>query len=436
MDTLARPASGGSEGFASALTTPSNPPGMVELRATYGADITRKIVARSLRILMIATEAPPVRSGIARTVGYLRDGFQQHGHSVDVLAYPEVRRVDFGRVRLSGLIIKIPQLVRHIDQYDVIHIHGSTPTISDVALIFARILSRLRDPHAIVIYTHHNDLDLGAGDVLSAGYNYIHHRLSAGADAVIAGTRDILNLVSDGSRGLVIPYGIDLERFSTNRRKDEMFTIAFVGQFRPYKGVRVLLQAMSQVAGARLIVAGQGPEEQTYRDLADELGLKVEFHVGEGDDELCQIYQRAHVITMPSVARVEAFGLTLVEGMAAGCVPVASNLPGVREVVGQTGFLFRAGDANHLAGILRGLRDDPVLVQQLTERARVHATAYSREREISAYESLISGLVESRDLRHHVADLVKHVETPSLLASRDARNRVVDEVEYEREEMQ
>src|SRR5215208_6554917 len=110
--------------------------------------------ARSLRILVVAPEAPPVRSGIASVVGYLQKGLDGRGHRIDVLAYPEVRRLAFGEIRLSSLIFKIPRLLRRIDDYDVIHIHGATPTVSDVALLFA--LRRKR--HPVVVYTHHMDL--------------------------------------------------------------------------------------------------------------------------------------------------------------------------------------------------------------------------------------------------------------------------------------
>ena len=356
--------------------------------------------AGSLRILMVATEAPPVRGGIARTVGYLQDGFQERGHHVDVLAYPEVERLVFGQVRLSSLIFKLPQLLRRINEYDVIHIHGATPTISDVALLFARPRGR----HPLVIYTHHMDMDFGPGGFLNRVYNHLHHRLSARADAVIASTRDNLRLLSDSCRGVVIPPGVDLEHFSTNGQKDAQFTVLFIGQFRPYKGVRVLLQAMSQVTGARLLLTGQGPEEQAYRSLAAELGLDVEFQIGVDDNQLCQLYQRAHAVVLPSVSRLEAFGMVLVEGMAAGCVPIASDLPGVREVVGRTGFLFPKGDANRLAAILCGLRDDPVLVQQIGDCARVRAAEFGRERTICEYERLVTGLIACRDLKDRLAD--------------------------------
>src|SRR5207247_10426289 len=111
-----------------------------------------------------------------------------------------------------------------------------------------------------------------------------------------------------------------------------------------------------------------------------------------------------HAVVLPSVSRLEAFGLALVEGMAAGCVPIASNLPGVREVVGRTGFLFPKGDANRLAGILCGLRDDPLMVQQIGDCARVRAAEFSRESTICKYERLITGLIACRDLKDRLAD--------------------------------
>jgi glycosyltransferase involved in cell wall biosynthesis len=398
--TLAQPAPGGlsiAVSVQSILAEQSNEVGPWIIPGPYASG---QAATHSLRILVVATEAPPVRSGIARIVGYLRDGFQERGHHVDVLAYPEVGRLVFGEVRLSSLIFKLPQLLRRINEYDIIHVHGTTPTFSDVALLF----TRLRGPHPMVIYTHHVDLDFGPRGFLNRIYNHLHHRLSAQADAVIASTQDNLSLLGSRCRGFVIPFGIDLEHFSTNGRKNEQFTVLFIGQFRPYKGVRVLLQAMAQVTGARLLLAGQGPEEQAYRSLGAELGLDVEFHIGIDDDQLRQLYQQAHAVVVPSVSRLEAFGLALVEGMAAGCVPIASDLPGVREVVGQTGFLFPKGDANRLAGILRGLRDDPALVQQIGDRARVRAAGFSRARTICEYEGLITGLIACRDLKDLLAE--------------------------------
>ncbi|MBA2678733.1 MAG: glycosyltransferase family 4 protein [Ktedonobacteraceae bacterium] len=352
-------------------------------------------VARQLRVLVIATEAPPVHGGIARIVGYLQNGFQERGHHVDVLAYPEIKRFQFGEARLSSLIFKIPQLLNTIHTYDVIHVHGATPTVSDVALL----LVRLRKKRPLVVYTHHMDLDFKPIGFLNTLYNHVHRRLITQADVVIASTKDNLRLLGGNRRrkSAIIPFGINLKHFNISGQKDTGFTVLFVGQFRPYKGVRVLLQAMSQVPGARLLIAGQGPEEKAYRALGQELGLDVEFHTAVDDNQLRQLYQRSHAVVLPSVSRLEAFGIVLVEGMAAGCVPIASNLPGVREVVGQTGFLFPVGDADWLADILRTLRDDPEQVQQISARARIRAARFDHEHVISNYESLITGLMGANE---------------------------------------
>jgi hypothetical protein len=153
----------------------------------------------------------------------------------------------------------------------------------------------------------------------------------------------------------------------------------------------------------RLLMAGHGSAEHAYRGLAAELGVDVEFHVGADDDELRDLYQRAHVIVLPSVTRAEAFGLVLLEGMAAGCVPVASDLPGVREVLGRIGFTFPPSSVNGLAMTLRALRDNPALVEQVAVRARGRAATFTWERTVADYERLFQSLVSVRTLRQRLS---------------------------------
>ncbi len=356
---------------------------------------------RQLRILVIATEAPPVRGGIARVVGYLRDGFEARGHHVDILAYPQLGRINFGEVRFSSLALKLPELFHTFKEYDVIHVHGATPTISDVMLLF----TRLYKVRPVIIYTHHMDLDFGPVKFFSKVYNFMHRQCAAQADAVIAGTWD--NLPSHNDRSSVIPFGIDLERFSAREQKDEQFTVLFTGQFRPYKGIRVLLKAMSLLSGVRLLIAGHGPEEQIYRSLAEELNVEVEFHVGLNDAQVRKLYQRAHVIVLPSVSRLEAFGLTLVEGMATGCIPVASDLPGVRDVVGKTGFTFPIGDAKRLAEIFSSLRDDRAQVERMSANAYIRSSEFDQDRTVYEYERLIAGLVTCNTLKNRLSDTTR-----------------------------
>ena len=75
------------------------------------------------------------------------------------------------------------------------------------------------------------------------------------------------------------------------------------------------------------------------------------------DERLARLVRKAHVIDMPSVTRSEAFGIALLEGMAAGLVPVASYLPGVVDLVGGEGITFPSGDVRALRSVLSRLLD-------------------------------------------------------------------------------
>jgi Glycosyl transferases group 1 len=151
------------------------------------------------------------------------------------------------------------------------------------------------------------------------------------------------------------------------------------------------------------------------------LRLDVEFHISPDDAHLPELYRRAHAVVLPAVCRSEAFGLTLVEGMAAGCVPIASNLPGVREVIGRTGFVYPKGDAPCLAGIVRGLRDCPGLVEAIGKVARTRAAAYDRDEMMSEYERLLDGLVACRDLKIALTEGAKSPASALRVFGRELR---------------
>lgn len=237
---------------------------------------------RSLRILEIATEAPPCRGGICRIVSYLTDDLRKHGHIVEVLAYPGVPRLRLGEVRLSAMTFRARRLHHSLTCYDIVHIHGATPTLSDVALLTAAT-TRGRPP---VVYTHHADLDLGMLKWPSQAYNRLHTRLTKVADAIVCSTQVAASSFRHGQSTTVIPFGIDLRQFSAEQAKPDGLAVMYVGQFRPWKSVPVLLHAVARVPGVSLIIAGTGPEESSYRQIAAALGLNPEFHIDVSDDAL------------------------------------------------------------------------------------------------------------------------------------------------------
>jgi rhamnosyl/mannosyltransferase len=222
------------------------------------------------------------------------------------------------------------------------------------------------------------------------------------ADAVVVTTRDYERLLLDrGHRNVVvIPWGADHLSYPAGERESGRFDVLAVAQLRSYKGIEVLLRAFQRVPGARLHVVGEGHRRKRYEALAARLELEdVRFHGELSDAELCALFAASHVVVLSSVSRMEAFGISLLEGMRAGCVPVASDLPGIAEVVGDAGMLVAPGSADGFAEALRGLGRDRALWDRLSVRARRRAATFRWEETASSYVSLLQRLSENEEAR-------------------------------------
>ncbi len=174
-----------------------------------------------------------------------------------------------------------------------------------------------------------------------------------------------LPYVPEGKDVDVIPYGVDLERFSPRKHEgDGPPVIGSVGRLSPEKGLKYLLQAMAVVVReepqARLLLAGDGPERRALQRLASELGLadRIEFAGEVAHEQVPAILARMDVFAMPSTW--EGFGVAALEAEAMELPVVASNVHGIPDVVedGVSGTLVPPKDVGALSGaLLRLLRD-------------------------------------------------------------------------------
>jgi glycosyltransferase involved in cell wall biosynthesis len=149
---------------------------------------------------------------------------------------------------------------------------------------------------------------------------------------------------------------------------DDVFRFGFVGRFVVEKGLPVLLDAFAQVHAqhgdrVRLVlvgdthnIAGGGIMDAIHGSIAA-LGDAVEVRGRVSEQELQAFYADLDVLVLPSVNRYEAFGMVQLEAMLSGARVIASNLPGVRTIVQNTGNgeVVPIGDAVALAGAMQRL---------------------------------------------------------------------------------
>lgn len=148
----------------------------------------------------------------------------------------------------------------------------------------------------------------------------------------------------------------------------------FVGRFSPEKGLGILLDAWRQGRlGERLPlrIVGEGAIEGELRERVT--GVPgIEWLGARPQSEVLKLMRRAKCLVYPSVC-FETFGMAIIEAFAAGLPVIASGHGSMASLVrhGETGLLFRPGDAADLVAQVEEFLADP----QSPARMRVQARA-------------------------------------------------------------
>lgn len=193
---------------------------------------------------------------------------------------------------------------------------------------------------------------------------------------------------NDGFRNVEVLYnGIDLSHHPARKsdseraelrtrlgmRADHKYIVC-IARFHPVKDHPTLLQGFAELAKAepnvRLLLVGKGPDEDSLRALASDLGIadRIEFWGVRRD--ISDILQAADVFSLTSVS--EAASITLLEAMANGCPVAITDVGGNGEHIthGEHGLLSPRGDHQSLASNLKQLIHEPEVAQRLATSAR------------------------------------------------------------------
>lgn len=162
--------------------------------------------------------------------------------------------------------------------------------------------------------------------------------------AVSQGVRDMLHDQIGVDRSLVslIHNGSDqsefLQRPAVSGRPIQLIS---VGSLTPKKGFDRALNALAKTRDRNwtYTLIGEGPDRQKLHALCASLGIADRVRLPGWSDHLAPLYAKADLQIIPS--RWEGFGLVAVEGMSSGLRIVASDLSGLREVVGTDDGIVR-----------------------------------------------------------------------------------------------
>lgn len=272
--------------------------------------------------------------------------------------------------------------------------------------LFARIPHRVHGEHG-----WHSD-DLG-------GENKRHRRLRQLYKPMIsqyvtvsahlaAYLRDAIGVRA--SKIVQIYNGVDQHRFRPGKAvvpragfaDGEHVVIGTVGQLRPEKNQRLLIDAFAKLARRqprladrlRLVIVGDGPGSEALQRQAEATGLGDQIWLAGARHDVPDLLRSFDVFVLPS--KTEGISNTILEAMSSGLPVVATDVGGNGELIvdGQTGLLVPADDSEAMAGALERYLTEPVLRTAHGEASRARVLErFSLDAMVGAYTELYDSLL-------------------------------------------
>lgn len=269
----------------------------------------------------------------------------------------EIHKVSKGSVYNPLLIFRLIPIIR---KYDIIHVHLFP---AQYFVVFAKVLSLSSGK---LIFTEHSTsnrrLESSVFRLFDRFIYSFYQKVICISPAV---KQALLNFkVVNSNKLVVIENGVDIARAKGAHKvsrsdfdlQNSDCLLIMVAAFRHQKDQDTIIRTLKLMPlHYKLLLVGDGERRTVLEKMMVIEGVQDRvFFLGVRND----IYS---LIKMCDIAILsshwEGFGLAAVEAMACGVPTVASNVPGLAEVVGEGGILFEKGSEKDLANVLRRLED-------------------------------------------------------------------------------
>lgn len=151
----------------------------------------------------------------------------------------------------------------------------------------------------------------------------------------------------------LIYNGINLDKFfcQTHQNRSENISLLSIGRLNEQKDYPNLLNALIEVRkklpNVHLNIVGEGVLRSEIEELIERLQLTHNVTLLGRRDDVPLLMQQTDFFILPS--KYEGFGLVIAEAMACGVFVIATDCGGVKEVMGETGFLVPPQNSQMLA---------------------------------------------------------------------------------------
>jgi len=212
------------------------------------------------------------------------------------------------------------------------------------------------------------------------------------ADVIVSpskyNTENIIRDVYGISRDKIvqIPHGCDIP--PDVKPFPDKFTVGFLSQAGPDKGIPYLIQAWDQLGytDSELILAGSGTEK--LKPLIETLATHGNFRLLGRVPDPSDVYNNCSVFVLPSIN--ESFGIPVIEAMAHGRPVITTRGCGASDAVedGVDGFVVSPRNPSEIADYIQFFRENPLDMKKMGENARKKAMDYSWDKIRERYKEV------------------------------------------------
>ena len=293
--------------------------------------------------------------------------------------------------------LSIRKMQKVMKQYPIVHVHLFP------AQYFAVIANRLNHSSSRLIFTEHNTTNTRISNRFLKPIDQFFYRDYKKLVCISEEIKEIYKkYLGTNDKLVLIPNGIDVDKYNKAKTLDRSEIhpdinendrlIIQVSAFRSQKDQDTLIKSMALLPGNyKLLLVGDGERKEQLVSLANDLGLHERvFFLGQRMD-VPQLLKSSDVVVLSS--HYEGLSLASVEGMASGRPFVASNVPGLHDVVKNAGILFSEGNQEELAHIIEKLITDKDFSESVTEKCYQRAIQFDIDslvdKHIDLYKKLI-----------------------------------------------
>ena len=272
---------------------------------------------------------------------------------------PNINSVHYYKITTWKFLIAYTKFLRHIimDKYDVVHMHLP---VAGWMTIPAKLFNRKTK----FIYSEHNLV------TFYSKYNYYLSGLTYGFfDCLIFVSHEVGEVVRQvqkkwffkTQKTATILNGINTDKFSNVHRTvenvNEKFTVGLVARFRPQKRVDKWVEVAAEVSklnsNIKLLMVGDGPDDEMLRNKINEHNMQDKIELPGMLPDTVAAFKRIDIFLLTS--DFEGLPLALMEAMSTGCVPVVSNVGGIKQLpFDGFGYKYDIFDAQKIAAVIAG----------------------------------------------------------------------------------